>query len=217
MKIKLLHLQDFLATDTAALKTDELHIWILPAEEDKLHKKVHEQVKEILARTLQIPVQTLRFQTGAHGKPYICADSGHTLQFNLSHSGAYMALAISAGSPVGIDIENTGRKVNFVKMAERFFHPEEVLYLNHLQNDKKKEAFFRLWTIKEAFLKGLGTGLTVNPASFRTTCSDAAVFKVIPSDPLLAETYADWELVRIPAPDGYLCTVACRATAPDRS
>lgn len=79
--------------------------------------------------------------------------------FNLSHSGSMVMAAFSAHE-VGCDIEKIGKEN--LKLAKRFFHPEEWKVLEG--TDDKKELFYRYWTLKESLMKvtGEGMGLPLN-------------------------------------------------------
>ena len=80
--------------------------------------------------------------------------------FNLSHSGNYVILAVD-GSEVGADIEQVETYPK--KVAEKVFMPSEQKWLLKQGND---EAFYRLWTGKEAVMKALGLGFRLPPESF---------------------------------------------------
>ena len=216
MELKLLTLQDFKHLNISMPERPCLHIWLLPADDmDNLHKESHAKVRKILAHYVNIPEEQLSFKTQIHGKPYLSYIPGNKkLYFNFSHSLEYLALAVSTSSPVGIDIENIHRKTDIDKLSKRFFHPLEVQYLDRLKNTEKKEAFFRLWTIKESFLKGLGDGLTTSPSSFCTHLSKKDLFTVIAAKDSLRHNYARWRLRPVPAPGGYMCTVAYRSYNP---
>ncbi|MBO5844950.1 MAG: 4'-phosphopantetheinyl transferase superfamily protein, partial [Bacteroidales bacterium] len=58
---------------------------------------------------------------------------------------------------IGIDIENT-RKCN-LNLAKRYFHQEEYIYLSSLPKEEQDEAFTKIWTLKEAFVKCTGEGI----------------------------------------------------------
>lgn len=94
--------------------------------------------------------------TGEHGKPMLPEKMG--LYFNLSHSGDYAICAVS-DQEIGADIQKHTRYKE--KLAERFFHPEELAYLKAAED--RKRSFFDLWCLKESCIKctgkGLGTGL----------------------------------------------------------
>ena len=95
------------------------------------------------------------------GKPYLAKEPD--IHFNLSHSGEWAVCAISS-SPVGVDIQHCdeGRR----DVASRFFHREEIRYLDSLPQFRRDEGFYRLWTLKESFVKATGRGLDLPLRSF---------------------------------------------------
>ncbi len=99
-----------------------------------------------------------RFERGNRGKPHL-ADHA---PFNITHAGDYAVLALSAQS-VGVDLERF-RPLDWRRITERFFHPEERAFLLH--SSEPERDFFRIWTLKESYLKAEGTGFSVSPASF---------------------------------------------------
>ena len=98
------------------------------------------------------------FETNAFGKP-ILADGR---SFNLSHAGDYAVLA-TGDAPLGVDIERF-HEVDYLSVANRFFHPDERAFLASQQDTQR--AFFHIWTLKESYLKAIGRGFSVAPASF---------------------------------------------------
>lgn len=91
---------------------------------------------------------------GNHGKPYFRENLG--IHFNISHSGAYGACALSF-IPCGLDIQEV-RKVPGRKMQERVLSREEQEVVQKEEN--QAEAFCRFWARKESFLKLSGDGIT---------------------------------------------------------
>ena len=88
------------------------------------------------------------------GKPYLIG--APQVQFNLSHAGDWAVCAVGS-HPVGVDIEQcrAGRR----DVARRFFHPDEVQYLDTLSPAARTDAFYTLWTLKESYVKADGRGL----------------------------------------------------------
>lgn len=82
------------------------------------------------------------------GKPYA---EGLPVNFSISHSGDLAVCAVS-GSEIGIDIE----KIRTVhpRAHEKFCTESEMRYINGDEN-----GFFKIWTLKEAYFKCIGTGL----------------------------------------------------------
>lgn len=86
------------------------------------------------------------------GKPYL---ENYPLHFNVSHSGDYLAIAVSENS-VGVDIQEP----KYIKdgMFRKVVQPEE----EGLIGEKKERDFLRLWTLKESFVKAEGKGLRIS-------------------------------------------------------
>ncbi len=95
-------------------------------------------------------VEQFPMRKGIHGKPEV---SG--IQFNLSHTSGLVLCAIGT-KPVGCDAE----KIKTVpsKIAERFFCEREKIHLDAC-GDFYAEEFFRMWTIKESYIKMTGEGM----------------------------------------------------------
>ena len=93
---------------------------------------------------------------GQYGKPY--PKGAEDVHFSLSHSGEWAVCALS-DNPVGCDIE--AMRNADMRIAKRFFAPEEYEYLNSIRDDgRRTEAFFRLWTLKESYIKCTGEGIS---------------------------------------------------------
>lgn len=105
------------------------------------------------------------------GKPVFRENA--EIHFNISHAGGTVVLGFG-DRPLGVDIEYV--KGANLKMAKRFFRPEEYEYLLTQEEAAQADAFCRLWTGKEAVVKAAGTGLTMPLDSFcvlgeRAECS----------------------------------------------
>ena len=98
------------------------------------------------------------FEHGKRGKPFL---TDHR-PFNITHAGDYAVLALS-GEAVGVDLERV-RPINWSRVAERFFHPDEQRFL--AESDDPQTMFFLIWTLKESYLKAEGQGFSVSPRSF---------------------------------------------------
>ena len=98
---------------------------------------------------------------GENEKPYL-ADCD--VQFNLSHSGERVMGVISPFE-VGCDVEII--KGDRGRLAERFFLPEESAWIKHFESlEMQTEAFYRLWTLKECYMKVTGRGMSLMPDKF---------------------------------------------------
>jgi 4'-phosphopantetheinyl transferase len=102
-----------------------------------------------------------RFEKNAFGKPHIVRVAGSAAkpEFNLSHTTGFVACAISSVR-VGIDVERVRQVMDYEAIAESHFSREEVWMLNELPLAARVGRVIELWTLKEAFLKGIGRGLS---------------------------------------------------------
>lgn len=118
----------------------------------------HGLLRMLLSRYVQCDPKTLVFKIGSHGKPEL-ADVAD-LSFSLSHSGWGVALAIARNMEIGLDIEQIKPIDERRSLIERFFSAQELVLYDKTLSAEQESAFFRLWTRKEAFIKGLGLGLS---------------------------------------------------------
>lgn len=118
----------------------------------------HGLLRSLLSRYVGCQPGELQFIEGAFGKPALLNAGG--LSFSLSHSGHGVAIAIARDLEVGIDIEQIKQMRDRSELVAMFFSADEITRYRALPDSAQEEAFFKLWTRKEAFLKGLGLGLS---------------------------------------------------------
>lgn len=106
-------------------------------------------------------VRELGLQTGKHGKP--CLPREYRLGFNLSHSENLAVIAVGRAPSIGIDIERLVSPRDIRALARQVFSERENAAFDALTDAQCLLPFFVCWTRKEAFLKSLGIGLTVDP------------------------------------------------------
>lgn len=115
-------------------------------------------LRAVLGHFISEQPEKVTFAVQPHGKLQL---TGNQLQFNISHSQHWLAIAVS-GSPVGIDIEYSDdhtRQRSWLAVAKRFFTDDEYLYLKAQPATNVRAVFTRFWTQKEAILKAHGAGL----------------------------------------------------------
>ncbi|ATE77677.1 MULTISPECIES: 4'-phosphopantetheinyl transferase family protein [Pseudomonas] len=129
-----------------------------------VRQRAQRWLHQVLAAYLAIPVDQVRIARTATGKPWL---PEHTwLRFNLTHSGHSAAITLCREYDVGVDLEKVSGKVAVKKaIAQRFFHPDEQRWLA-LDEANYLTRFTQLWSMKEAWLKARGTGLTQPLRSF---------------------------------------------------
>ena len=127
----------------------------------------------------QVAPQCWRFEVNAHGRPALCSElqkellkEEHNealqatlrhlsrLRFNLSHCAGMVVCAFAYGREVGIDSENVNAKRRIASIARRFFTTAETEELLSVPDDAQALTFSRLWTLKEAYVKARGLGIS---------------------------------------------------------
>ncbi|MEU6731728.1 4'-phosphopantetheinyl transferase superfamily protein [Streptomyces physcomitrii] len=122
------------------------------------YESAHLVLRRLLADHTGLAPERLEFgrEGGRRGKPRLLG-SPVPVHFSLSHSHGLVAIALAA-DPVGVDVQ----RVPGARTVERCLpslHPAERAELTALPESERPDAFALLWTRKEAYLKGLGTGL----------------------------------------------------------
>ena len=155
-----------------------------------------------LAERLELAPQSLVFSRGEHGKPALESHSQATsnLQFNLSHAGDWVVLAI-ADKRVGVDIEYTSRDNDVMAIADRYFFGNEINQLKSFNENDQRQRFFDYWTLKEAYMKARGEGISLGLSNFGFSIIDKQDI-TIETKPCLNDSPSDWQfLLATPEPD----------------
>lgn len=114
----------------------------------------------LLGSYLKAAPVDLCFHSTQLGKPYVnVGDVVAPIEFNVSHSADLLVVAVSRCGAVGIDIEYTDRN-EIEKIAGRILSSKEKYQYYSLDQHERNLALWRIWTRKEAYLKGVGLGLT---------------------------------------------------------
>ena len=115
--------------------------------------------------------QSWQFEAHAHGKPYTSNPLSTPLFFNISHSTSVITLAFAPFPLIGLDVEHVHMERNhrLMDIAEHSFSEVEVDELKALPMEEQRNHFYRLWTLKEAFIKASGAGLSMGLKSFGFT------------------------------------------------
>lgn len=166
----------------------------------------HAALRSILTLYLSDPAP-LKFRYNKHGKPYLINEP--SLYFNLSDSHRVALYAITTNVEVGVDIESMRSNIHAKDIAERFFSPNEIAAFRTLPKGQHLEGFYRIWTMKEAYIKVIGRGLSFGLDQFTTNINVDAVkmdgLLTVEGDPNLARW---WTLCSISSPPGYMAALA---------
>ncbi len=173
----------------------------------------HGALRDILSRYLNLPAGQLAFSTTPHGKPTLTAPDHAWLQFNLSHSGDLALVAVTRDHPVGIDVEQMLPPENYPRLVEQFFSANENAAFLALPESKRAAAFFAGWTRKEAYVKALGTGVSLPLDHFDVTMDPDAPARLL-ADRRHPHHVAAWSLHTFTPAPAYIASLAVATLCP---
>jgi 4'-phosphopantetheinyl transferase len=165
-------------------------------------------VRGVLSGILGRHPTELDFVEGAHGRPGLRPGTV-PLDFNASRSRSWVGLVVTAGPACGLDVEDVSRKADFLAIA-RAFAPEERTLLEEASPEERRRRFFQLWTLKEATLKALGTGLTLSLSACAFRFEETAPPRVTFASAVADDAKA-WSFAQLAPDAGHLVAVALRS------
>jgi len=167
----------------------------------------HGSLQAILSRYLHVEPIEVTFHRNEFGKPSLQLYGSEDIRFNMSRSDDMSLMAIARGREVGVDIERIRHLNDSMQIAEQFFCPGERSFLRTLEAEGQQEAFFRLWTLKEAFVKGRGQGLSIPLDHFEVAFQDERPVLLGTQEGVDIDVQ-DWSLVELNAHPGYAAALA---------
>ncbi|KSU86844.1 MULTISPECIES: 4'-phosphopantetheinyl transferase family protein [Priestia] len=202
------------------LQTNDIHIWTVPIdfiEKDINHYKfilskdeirrmesfktyslkneycfIRANLRKVLSFYLKEPPEQLKFFYNDFGKPYL----NNAIKFNLSHTNSVAVIAVTKDNELGIDIEFINKDIDIFEVINVAFSSQEIDLINELKGLEKYDMFYRIWTRKEALLKGLGKGLSLNPHLIDVSNYTSAFMKY------------RWRLIDVIVKSGYTSSLA---------
>lgn len=124
--------------------------------------------RTMLAEVTGVAPADWRFSEGPHGRPEI-ASPDTPYRFNLAHSHGMVACAVARGRDIGVDVEFLDRPDASQDVASRVCSPDELEDVDSAPDEGRKERFLIYWTLKEAYLKARGLGISVHLADVAFT------------------------------------------------
>lgn len=170
----------------------------------------HALLRTTLSRYLPGEPGDWQFRRNEFGKPELVADiaGAEQLRFNLSNTNGLVLCAVSGGADLGVDVEFHANSQGLLEVADHYFSELELAGLQGLSEAEQEQAFFRYWTLKEAYIKAKGEGLSIplDSFSFVLGASDTVHFIPPPGD---AQT--DWSFQLYYPGEEYTAAVAVQA------
>lgn len=122
---------------------------------------VRAALRQILGRYLDAAADEMQFAYGEYQKPSLAAPQAEPpLEFNVSHAGVWGIVAVTAGRPVGVDLEEVRPLHNQASFARTILSRAELAYYEAAPPAQRRQFLFDTWSCKEAALKAAGLGLT---------------------------------------------------------
>ena len=140
----------------------------------RLFRSAHTFLRQTLGSYLNRPPAELEFLEGSHGRPELV---GAELRFNLTHTKGFAACVITSHADCGVDAEPVDRKSDIELVAKNVFTESERQAILDAPEPLRPKQFFQFWTLKEAYIKarGLGLSLPLREISFDVRGSSPAV------------------------------------------
>lgn len=180
-------------SERMTLNESEIHVWILDIQnynesslkrltnilsmDEKIKMSRYMHVKDqkcflighgmlriVLSQYLQKYPESIIFSENKYGKIHMPQSN---VSFNISHSGNKVVLAFAKEMQIGVDIERMGVIEDYAQIAKKFFLPQESkLICSQTDAAKGMEYFYKIWTVKEAYVKAIGCGLSRSLKTF---------------------------------------------------
>jgi 4'-phosphopantetheinyl transferase len=169
--------------------------------------------RDVLSRYLGVEPAELVLTRNEYGKPALAEPVNCPIAFNLSHTKGLSVCAVAAGQIIGVDVESLQRTNVHQDIAKRFFANSEAGFLERLNDAPKQIEFLKLWTLKEAFIKARGLGLSIPLKSF-----EISMFPDRPPSVFFSDVHhgnmADWQFLQIRLGRSFHIGVALKGPKP---
>lgn len=173
----------------------------------------HALMRTMLCRFGGIAAPGWRFVLGPHGKPAVHPELGRPrLQFNLSHTRSTVVCAVTLDHAIGVDVECRMRAPFAFDIAESYFAPDEIEQIRNARPEARGDLFLALWTLKESYVKAVGTGLSLPLDQFAFRLSPIR----IAFSPALLDDARCWHFQTMRPTMESVLSVAVRAARPVR-
>ncbi len=186
-------------------------VYVSAQEWERAQRIKHEQARHttLLGRVLARQVLSAKLNCLAaevpiikneYGKPQVEAGVWH---FNISHSGPHILVGVSQGCAIGVDIQEQKIRGRLAELAQFIMHPEEWRKFQSLDEQAAEAYFYKVWALKEAYVKWDGRGIQVGLKSVHI---DDLAPKVVVA--------ADVNLQYLSAPEGYVAALCVNHVQP---
>ena len=182
-----------LYTDLLSEEEIEKHKSFQFGRDRDLYLMTHGLVRAALSRYSMVSPEKWVFQCNSYGRPEIAQSNGNPqLRFSVSRARGLVACLIVLSIDAGIDVEEIRELDNLIALSENIFTSLELSNMRKPPENDRVEEFFTLWTLKEAYIKakGMGLSLPLNQFAFYFDAKGSTRLWV---DPRLHDISSDWQ------------------------
>ncbi len=167
--------------------------------------QAHLFLREVLSKYINVAPADIVFNYTTYGQPILVQMvRDEPVHFNISYCGTWVMVGV-ASNPIGVDVERIRdiEDEDMDRLSQTLFSAAERRYLQLIDNlPEKREYFFKVWTLKEAFIKGIGTGVSYGLQRF------TALPGMGSAAPVLLCNEKGWILKQLSMVDGYTAAIA---------
>jgi 4'-phosphopantetheinyl transferase len=165
-------------------------------------------VRTVLSRYCDVAPSRWRFGANAYGRPFVANDEpgAAELSFNISHTDRLIVLGVASSQPLGVDVENVVAERPALDLARHCFSAEECEDVYAQPPRARQNRFLDYWTLKEAYVKARGMGLSIdlNCVRFRLEGKKGLTVSL---DPALEEAGCSWRFWLLQPPSEHRIAV----------
>jgi 4'-phosphopantetheinyl transferase len=176
----------------------------------------HALVRSALSRYAEVPPEGWSFAANHWGRPEIAGPgAAPALRFSLSHTSGLTAVAVALDRDCGVDVEAFDRRGDPLKLARRVLSPKEIADLEERVPGTRRDCFLAYWTLKEAYVKarGLGLSLPLREFSFSLAGERIRIEFATPGD----DVASSWQFASLrPTPRHVLAIAVRHGDGPER-
>jgi 4'-phosphopantetheinyl transferase len=168
----------------------------------------HALLRAALSSYTDVKPAAWQFQTNPFNKPFIAPPLNTLgLHFNLSHTEGMVALALTRIGALGVDVESISREQNVSEIAQDILTANEYLDLTQHAKTDQHTRLLKYWTLKEAFVKATGLGLTsgLQTFEFDLDVQPQPIIRFLSPKDTLAK---NWHFKQCVLPSGHILALA---------
>lgn len=169
----------------------------------------------VLSRYADVAPAAWGFTANRYGRPEIASPAACPLRFNLTNTDGLIACLVAHEREIGVDVEDIERQGETVSIADRFFSPLEVAALHAVPEAARRGRFFDYWTLKEAYIKARGMGLSIPLDHFSFIIEPGRAIRIAFA-PMLEDDPSTWQFAQLrPTPRHLISAAVRRSGEPD--